>query len=154
MLALPYPLEGLHAFAFWEEDFFVVMHHSAVCAGQISVRADEVAADRLLLLREGHCLKDHALSACHLQMHAKQDQSLESTSLYTLVQMVAGKMGVTLVPALAIDQLVSSQADLRALPLVEPGPHRRLAFITRLNYAGVDGIELLGACFRKALSET
>ncbi|MEJ2741630.1 MAG: LysR substrate-binding domain-containing protein [Gammaproteobacteria bacterium] len=151
IVALPYPLEGLHAFEFWDENFFVVMHHSEVDTDATRIRADELAVERLLLLREGHCLKDHALSACRLQMSAKQDTSLESTSLYTLVQMVAGKMGLTLVPELALEQLVTSESGLVALALAEPGPHRSLAFITRLNYVGVDGVERLRVCFREAL---
>ncbi|MEJ2681138.1 MAG: LysR substrate-binding domain-containing protein [Gammaproteobacteria bacterium] len=151
IVALPYPLEGLHAFEFWDENFFVVMHHSEVDTDATRIRADELAVERLLLLREGHCLKDHALSACRLQMSAKQDTSLESTSLYTLVQMVAGKMGLTLVPELALEQLVTSESGLVALALAEPGPHRSLAFITRVNYVGVDGVERLRVCFREAL---
>ncbi|MFV0276467.1 MAG: LysR substrate-binding domain-containing protein, partial [Parahaliea sp.] len=72
-------------------------------------------------------------------------------SLYTLIQMVAGRMGSTLVPAMALDQLLAGSSELAAVPLDEPGPHRRIAFVTRLNYAGVGDIELMMRLFRREL---
>jgi LysR family transcriptional regulator, hydrogen peroxide-inducible genes activator len=68
-----------------------------------------------------------------------------------LVQMVAGRMGTTLVPAMALDQLLSGNSELKAAHLDEPGPHRKIAFIIRPNYPNVKNIELLIKIFRKAL---
>lgn len=151
VLALPYPLAGLHAFEFWEEDFFVVMHRSARPSRAEGVRAKSLVPEQLLLLEDGHCLKDHALAACRIKMPATTDTSLASTSLYTLIQMVAGRMGATLVPEMALSQLLGDDSELCALHLDEPGPHRTLAFITRLNYAGLAGIEQLRTCFCEGL---
>lgn len=166
VLALPYPLVGLHAFEFWHEDFYVVMHESAVGQNrethkskkgkkgnkdQRGIRAKALAPETLLLLEEGHCLKDHALAACRIKMPSAGNTTLASTSLYTLIQMVAGRMGTTLIPEMALGQLMTDSSELLAVHLDEPGPHRTLAFITRLNYAGVDAIERLRECFVESL---
>jgi LysR family hydrogen peroxide-inducible transcriptional activator len=150
ILALPYPVEGLHSFEFWQEDFWVVTHRTDKLAGQSQINGEQLVQSHLLLLKEGHCLRDHALAACKLQA-SKTNQSLAGTSLYTLIQMVAGKMGITLVPQMAIDPTLTSNPELLLMPLQEPGPHRRIAFITRLNYAGVGNIEVLMRLFRGEL---
>lgn len=153
ILALPYPVEGLHSFEFWQENFWVVTHRTDTLAGQNPIRSEQLAQSHLLLLKEGHCLRDHALAACKLQA-SKTNQSLAGTSLYTLIQMVAGKMGITLVPQMAIDQTLTSNPELLLMPLQEPGPHRRIAFITRLNYASVGNIEVLMRLFRGELKNS
>ncbi|MBL4667248.1 MAG: LysR family transcriptional regulator [Sneathiella sp.] len=152
ILALPYAHTGLHAFSFWEEDFYVIAHSSEVGDQQTMITSRELDTKRLLLLKDGHCLKDHALAACRLSA-TDLDHSLAGTSLNTLVQMVAGRMGTTLVPHMALDQMLHESSDLRALKLNEPGPHRTLAFITRPNYVGLENIEILMQLFRKQLSE-
>jgi LysR family hydrogen peroxide-inducible transcriptional activator len=160
VLALPYPLLGLHAFEFWEEDFYLVVHHddaslrTLLDAAGGGVKAKALVPEKLLLLEEGHCLKDHALAACRLRISSVGNNALSSTSLYTLIQMVAGRMGSTLVPEMALDQLLTEDSELRAFHLDEPGPHRTLAFITRLNYPGVNSVALLRDCFREALGQS
>lgn len=152
VLALPYPVDGLHAFEFWDEDFFWITHKDDNLAALTEIESDQLRDARLLLLKEGHCLKEHALAACKLPS-AKTDQSLAGTSLHTLIQMVAGRMGTTLVPEMALDQLLYDSSELKAVHLHEPGPHRRIAFITRLNYVAVNSIELLRELFRQQLQQ-
>lgn len=103
-----------------------------------------------MLLKDGHCLKEHALAACRLPS-AETDSSLASTSLNMLVQMVAGHMGTTLVPEMALDQLVTGNLELKATHLNEPGPHRKIAVITRPNYPSIKNIELLIQMFQHEL---
>ncbi len=150
VLALPYATERLHCFEFWDEELFFVSHRDSALAKEKSVSANKLEEADLLLLRDGHCLKDHALAACRLQP-SDLDRSLEGASLYTLIQMVAGQMGSTLVPEMALDQLLAGSSELAAVPLAEPGPHRRIAFITRLSYAGVADIEVLMKLFQQQL---
>jgi LysR family hydrogen peroxide-inducible transcriptional activator len=150
VLALPYPTDGLHCFEFWSENLYLVTSRHSPLAQCTAVSADQLKEASLLLLRDGHCLKDHALAACRMQP-SELDRALEGASLYTLIQMVAGQMGSTLVPEMALDQLLAGSAELAAVPLAEEGPHRRIAFITRLNYAGVGDIELLMELFRRQL---
>ena len=150
ILALPFPTEGLLTFEFWQEDFYWVTHRDDPLAQQKEIKSSEIEPSKLMLLKDGHCLKDHTLAACKLSPATNATQ-LNSTSLNTLIQMVAGKMGSTFVPQMAIDQLISENSQLRAVHLDEAGPHRRIAFIARPNYAGVNSIELLMKLFREQL---
>jgi len=151
ILALPYDLNGLLAFEFWQEDFYWVSHKDE-CPKQLTeITSEELELNKLMLLQDGHCLKDHALAACSLR-NIKQQNEFSATSLHTLVQMVAGKLGSTLVPEMALDQLIYASSELSAIHLNEPGPHRRLAFITRPNFVRVKDIELLCQHFKKQLS--
>jgi len=150
ILALPYDIEGLLSFEFWQEDFYWVTHRDNILAQQDEVSSAELQQTQLMLLKDGHCLKEHALAACQLPS-TETRSSLESTSLNMLVQMVAGHMGTTLVPEMALDQLVFDNSELKATHLNEPGPHRKIAFITRPNYPGVKNIELLIKIFQDEL---
>ena len=150
ILALPYPIEGLLSFEFWQEDLYWISHgESGVDANEV-VTAKELENKKLMLLKDGHCLKDQALSAC--RMGSEQAESLSATSLSTLIQLVIGKMGSTLIPEMALEQLVENNAKLRAMRLAEPGPHRRIAFVIRPNYANIGNIEALMKIFKIQLS--
>lgn len=152
ILALPYPTEGLLTFEFWQEDFYWVAPSSDPMAHREEIKSAELDQTKLMLLRDGHCLKDHTLAACKLG-HETSNTEFNSTSLTTLIQMVAGKMGSTFVPHMAIDQLVAQNPELSAVHLDEPGPHRRIAFIARPNYAGVASLEILMKVFKDALAQ-
>ena len=151
ILALPYPVTGLHVFKFWQEDFYYITHQDNAEGKLSQIASQDIDPSSLMLLEDGHCLTDHALSVCQMS-RLESPQSFAATSLYTLIQMVAGHIGTTLVPEMALDQLIGDSSELTALRLDEPGPHRELAFITRLNYPAVDNIELLMKLFRERLS--
>lgn len=151
ILALPYPCPGLLTFSFWQEDFYWVTQAGDQLAQRKQLRHDELDPKRLMLLKEGHCLKDHALAAC--QLMDVDAQNLSATSLNTLVQLVANGMGTTLIPEMAVSQLVASNDKIAKVPLAEAGPHREIAFIVRPNYPGVNKIELLMDFFRARLQK-
>ncbi len=151
ILALPYPCEGLLSFEFWQEDFYWVTHAENAYSEQQEITSDELEQAQLMLLKDGHCLKDHALEACKLPAPSA-NHGFGATSLNTLIQMVAGKLGSTLVPAMALTQLVKQNHDLRAVHLNEPGPHRRIAFIVRPNYSRLASVEALMALFKRQLN--
>lgn len=149
ILALPYAHEGLLAFSFWKENFYWVTHARDDYAAKTVIAPEDLDPSRLMLLKEGHCLKQHALAACRLD--GETTHGLQATSLPTLVQMVAGKLGSTLVPEMARAQLVDGNPDLVAIPLGEPGPHRELALLVRPNYPALHNIELLRDALTRAL---
>ncbi|MBX2849107.1 MAG: hydrogen peroxide-inducible genes activator [Acidiferrobacterales bacterium] len=150
ILALPYPTDGLLTFEFWQEDLYWISHADDEIGDQEIVTAKELENKKLMLLKDGHCLKDQALSAC--RMGSEKAQSLSATSLSTLIQLVIGKVGSTLIPAMALEQLVGGiKADLKAKRLAEPGPHRRIAFVVRPNYANLKNIEALIQVFKPCL---
>jgi LysR family hydrogen peroxide-inducible transcriptional activator len=151
ILALPYSIEGLMSFNFWQEDFYLVCHKDD-CSNKVQeITSEELEIEKLMLLKEGHCLKEHALTACRFQ-NKKQDSDFDSSSLHTLIQMVAGKLGTTLVPQMALDQLIHNESELRAIHLNEPGPHRTIALIIRPNYVRTNELTILKDIFTKELT--
>jgi LysR family hydrogen peroxide-inducible transcriptional activator len=150
ILALPFKCDGLLTFTFWAENFYWITHKDDDLALKPQLSSDELDPQRLMLLKEGHCLKDHALAVCHLSNIS--EQRLSATSLNTLVQLVANGFGTTLVPAMALPQLVEANARIAKVPLAEPGPHREIAFVVRPNYPSLQNIEMLMQLFRRELA--
>ena len=151
ILALPYDVQDLMSFKFWEEDFFWISHSQNKNAGKSEIRASELEHSELMLLEDGHCLKDHILDACNID--SSSQYSLKASSLNTLIQLVKGKMGTTLVPEMALKELVGNKKDLSISHLDEPGPHREIALITRPNYAGMENVKMLVDFFGNSLKE-
>lgn len=152
IIALPYDCDGLLTFPFWEEDLLWIIHAEDENADVRRATVDDLARTHLMLLKDGHCLTEHALSAC--KMEDVSAHSFSATSLSTLIHLVAGKIGSTLVPEIALEQLVNSNAQLARIPLEEPGPHRQLAIAIRPNYPGMANVETLVQLFREELEKT
>jgi len=153
ILALPYPIEGLLSFEFWQEDFYWVSHQ-AECSSQLTeITTKDIDLDKLMLLKEGHCLKDQILAVCQ-QKSLKQESSFDSASLHTIIQMVAGKLGTTLVPEMALSQLLHGESELKAIHLNEPGPHRSIAFVIRPNYVKTNDVQALIHLFTRQLKQS
>lgn len=151
ILALPYACDGLLTMEFWQEDFYWVTLKGDKYSQQKEITSDEMMHSNLMLLKEGHCLKDHILDACKLSKE-QTEHGFGATSLNTLVQMVLGKLGTTLIPDMALDQLISQNKALTAVHLKEPGPHRRIAFIIRPNFTRLSSVEALKEVCRDALA--
>jgi len=151
ILALPFNCEGLLTFKFWAEKFYWITHRDDDLASKPQLENDELDTKRLMLLKEGHCLKDHALAVCHLSNIS--EQHLGATSLNTLVQLVANGFGTTLVPEMALSQLIDTNPMIAKVPLAEPGPHREIAFVVRPNYPSVRNIELLMQLFQREMQQ-
>lgn len=149
IIALPYDCEGLLTFPFWQENLLWIVNSSDKCAGCKVATVDDFLQSHLMLLKDGHCLTEHALSACKLE--SVSPHSFSATSLSTLIQLVIGNMGSTLVPEIALEQLVTSNPQLASIPLEEPGPHRELAVAIRPNYPGMSNVEALVQLFREEL---
>jgi LysR family hydrogen peroxide-inducible transcriptional activator len=152
IIALPYNCDGLLTCPFWQEDLLWIIHAEDENAGLQTATVEDLAKSHLMLLKDGHCLREHALSACKLENVSAH--SFSATSLPTLIQLVAGRMGSTLVPEIALKQLVSGNAQLVKIPLEEPGPHRELAIAIRPNYPGMANMEALVQLFRQELKNT
>lgn len=124
LLALPFSAAGeVETLTVGDDPFLLACptSHDLACRESVS-GADLVGCD-LLLLEEGHCLRDHALSACHLPGPSR-GEGLLATSLSTLVQMVANGLGVTLLPRMAVDTGILSGTDLVVRPLSDGGSRR------------------------------
>lgn len=149
ILALPYDIGELKSIKFWSEDFYWISYKKNNKLGQSSVSASQLSDKNLLLLVDGHCLKDHILEACNIDSSASY--SLKASNLETLIQLVKGKMGTTLIPEMALNQLVRNKKGLYASHLSEKSPHREIAMIFRETYSGQKNINKLKVLFEKCL---
>lgn len=152
ILALPFDIKGLLALKFWKENLFLISHKDEMLDVRNKIKAKNIDTSNLLVLEDGHCLKKHIISVCKIS--TKKKFSMESSSIGTLIQLVAGKMGKTLLPKLAVNQLVESIPDLVETELDEPGPHRELAVIIRPKYSGFKSIEELIEIFKTELKKS
>ena len=152
IIALPYPIEGLLSFDFWQEDFHLVCHKDECPSNIKEISSEELELGKLMLLKDGHCLKEHIFAACKFEFQ-KEESDFDSASLHTLIQMVAGKLGTTFVPQMALDQLIYNESDLKSIHLNESGPHRRIAFVIRANYVRTKELSILMNIFTKELTK-
>ena len=129
LMALPYDTPDLRVLPLYKDRFWLVVREDQPLPDR-SLRLRSDWTERLLLLEEGHCLREHALQACQATEVASVD-GIEATSLLTLVQMVASGLGVALVPEMAIDSGLIAQQPLKARPLAAPAPERVIALVTR-----------------------
>jgi LysR family hydrogen peroxide-inducible transcriptional activator len=152
LLAFPFEIKELKHQIFGKESFWVALPQGHPLASKKQIIADQLPVDDLLLLSEGHCLREHALSACQLPATA-QRTSMQGTSLYTLIEMVAGGLGVTLIPEMAINSDMVSHADICIRPLIAKNnkPMRELGLVWRPSYQRTATLELLSQAFSDAL---
>jgi LysR family hydrogen peroxide-inducible transcriptional activator len=134
LLALPVADDQLHAEFLFEEPFVQAAPQQHPLAGRTALDVDELSDETLLLLEDGHCLRDQALDVCRLS-GANEKSGFRATSLETLRQMVAAGVGVTLLPALSVHEPVVQPANIRLVPFRAPAPSRRIALAWRKSSA-------------------
>ncbi|GAB1408352.1 LysR substrate-binding domain-containing protein [Thermomonas brevis] len=154
LLALPLHDEQLHAQFLFEEPFVLAAPVQHPLAQGEALSMDELSDETLLLLEDGHCLRDQALDVCRLS-GAQEKAGFRATSLETLRQMVAAGVGVTLLPALAVHAPVAQPRNIRLVPFRDPPPSRRIALVWRKSTA-MDGFlqalaDAIGALAREQL---
>jgi LysR family hydrogen peroxide-inducible transcriptional activator len=129
LLALPVKQMGIETMPLLEDKFLLALPKAYGTKKRVRATADLLKHDRLLLLEEGHCLRDQALTFCRLRQVDSID-TFGASSLSTIVQMVANGMGLTLLPEISID-LESRRADIKLMRFAEPEPSRTLGLAWR-----------------------
>jgi LysR family hydrogen peroxide-inducible transcriptional activator len=119
LIALPYDAHGIATATIAEDEFLLLCPDTHPLAKRNDLSPDQLTTEDVLLLEDGHCLREHALSACRLTP-GRRSSEVGATSLHTLVQMVAGGMGVTLLPKLAADGGAAAGAHVAIRPFAEP----------------------------------
>lgn len=148
VLALPVREDGLHVEPLFTEDFLLAVPSTHPLAGHRgTVEPSALAGEQLLLLEEGHCLRDQALSVCRIS-GASERRGFRATSLETLRQMVAADVGVTLLPELSIRPPVPTSPDIVLLRFGDPVPNRHIAMLWRRTSPVVELLERLADAFR------
>ena len=130
LLALPINSEGMEVDVLFEEPFVLALPETHPLAGKREITLDDLRGAELLLLEEGHCLRDHALEVCTLaQAHERVD--FHATSMETLRQMVAADVGITLMPLLSVKPPIAATRHVVLRPFSPPAPSRTIALVWR-----------------------
>jgi LysR family transcriptional regulator, hydrogen peroxide-inducible genes activator len=129
MLALPLDHPDIESIRLFEDRFLLALPRDRRFKGRMRATPELLKNDRLLLLEEGHCLRDQALAYCELRQVGSID-TFGASSLSTIVQMVANGMGLTLLPEISID-LESMHGHVRLMRFEEPEPKRVLGLTWR-----------------------
>lgn len=149
LLALPIDEEGLTVAPLFTEPFLAAVPAEHKLAKKAKIGLDELSQANLLLLEEGHCLRDQALEVCGLQGLASEE--VRATSLETLRQMVAMGIGVTLLPKLACT--APAQPGMAIKPLADKGAGRVIALIWRKRTPYLDTMTKLAKTLTQQLPE-
>ena len=129
LLALPFACGEVASAALFDDRLFVAFQRTDA-EPPSAIAAADIDETRLLLLEDGHCLKDHALSACN-RPELRAEATMLGTSLHTVVQMVDNGLGVTILPEMALDAGILDHTSLIARPLAAEGAVRRIALVWR-----------------------
>jgi len=144
LLALPFKLKGVETITLFDDPFLLAYHQHSKWFKDDNKKfnINDLPKESLLLLDDGHCLRDHALEACHLRS-LEQISRFAATSLQTLLQMVASDLGVTFIPEMAKDSLMvkDSNIELMALPKTM---NRQIGLAWRKGSARAEEFKLLG----------
>lgn len=130
ILAFPYPLPDMETVSLFKDEFLLCLPPGHEWEKLAQVRQNQLQGQSLLLLEEGHCLRDHALEACKLES-ADTDLVYQGTSLHTLVQMVANGLGLTLLPAMSVDADVLGDTHLQLKPFSNENVSREVGMAWR-----------------------
>ncbi|MEU4340574.1 hydrogen peroxide-inducible genes activator [Nocardia sp. NPDC023852] len=148
LLALPTEVPGLVEIALYTEEFVLVTARGHELAGRKDLSASALDALPLLLLDEGHCLRDQTLDVCRsADAHPAAVGDTRAASLATVVQCVAGGLGVTLIPEMAVSA-ETSRGTLDTAHFAAPAPGRTIGLAFRASSARADDYEYLAAIIR------
>jgi LysR family hydrogen peroxide-inducible transcriptional activator len=132
LIALPYDMTGLEWAHVVDDELFAAVPTGHAMASQVNIRPESLDGDELILLEDGHCLRDHVLAACGLTPpRSGQEEAFAATSLPTLVQMVGSGLGVSFVPAMAVEAGLTLQAPVTIRPLDADHPSREVVVAWR-----------------------
>jgi LysR family transcriptional regulator, hydrogen peroxide-inducible genes activator len=147
LIALPYETAELQVRALFEDEFHLVARRDHPLASLARVPMQRLDLSEVILLEEGHCLREHAIEACG---KAKGRRSgIEATSLPTLLQMVEGRLGVTLLPETALQADILAGTRLVSRPFAGRVPARIVALASRPSGGRGAELDLLADFFRK-----
>lgn len=149
LLALPYGCGDVEWEELFEDRLFVAVPEDDDDGPQPRISPDAIDPDRLLLLEDGHCLRDHALAACN-RPELRAQATMLGTSLHTLVQMVDNGLGVTMLPEMALQAGILDHTNVIARPLEADHASRQIALLWRKGSPREKDFRLLAELLRKA----
>ncbi len=151
VLAFPYPLAGAETIDIGEDPFWLAAPRNHPLIARRSLKIADLEGENLLLLEDGHCLRDHAIEACRLR-RPEAAAAFGATSLFTLAQMAEAGLGPTLLPEMAVKSGLAEAAGLKARRFASPAPVRKIGLGWRKGSGRRDEAEAIAAVFREALA--
>lgn len=143
LLALPFPADGVEVMSLLSDDFLLASPGNHPLAQRKQLVTTDLQGEDLLLLEDGHCLRDHALEACKLR-DTQISVPYQATSLATIVQMVANGIGVTLLPRMSIAAGITAGTDIVATPFHKTRVCREIGLMWRRKTPRRAEFRLLG----------
>jgi LysR family transcriptional regulator, hydrogen peroxide-inducible genes activator len=152
LMALPYDVGDFETLELGEDRILVALPRDHALARQPRIDRDALAKENLLLMEDGHCLRNHALEACRLA-GPNRNEVFQGTSLRTVIQMAAGGLGVSLIPQMAVAAELPADGSLVARPLSADAPPRRIALAWRRSAARKADFRRFGAYVKTVLGK-
>ncbi|MFA5968290.1 MAG: hydrogen peroxide-inducible genes activator [Sphingomonas sp.] len=149
LLALPYACGDIAARPLFDDRLYVAFPEDEFQGPHPFVAASDIDQTRLLLLEDGHCLKEHALAACN-RPELRAEATMLGTSLHTIVQMVDNGLGVTILPEMAVNAGILDHTHVIARPLEADHPVRSIALVWRRASPREKDFELLAQVLAEA----
>ncbi|MDO9431062.1 MAG: hydrogen peroxide-inducible genes activator [Phenylobacterium sp.] len=152
LIALPYDMAGLAHAHVSDDELLAALPSTHPLAHAREAPTSAMESDDLILLEDGHCLRDHALAACGLRppKATGEEEAFAATSLPTLVQMVGSGLGVTFLPAMAVAAGLADTADISVMPLQADHPSREIVVAWRAGSSRAAEGRLLAETLRGA----
>ncbi len=148
IIALPFGDAGILTQPLYDEPFEVVVGNDHHWVNRRSIKAQELSAEKVLLLDSGHCFSNQVAEACP-ELNRKGAEIQQGTSLETIRNMVASGLGITVLPASANSAHYRSRL-LKVIPFANPAPSRRIALAWRKSFARGQAIEVLAQAIAQA----
>ena len=150
LIALPYETAGLETARIGDDELMAALPLNHPLGRGASVAPDRLEDEDLILLEDGHCLREHALAVCGMDPPRLGEEGFAATSLHTLVQMVGSGLGVSLVPAMAVEAGLAHGVPISVLQLDAGSPTREIVIAWRKGSSrGVEG-QMLAEVFKDA----
>lgn len=148
IIALPFGDSGIATKAVYDEPFEVVVDNEHRWANRRSIKAEELSAEKVLLLDSGHCFSNQVAEACP-ELNRKGADIQQGTSFETIRNMVASGLGITVLPASANSARYRNKL-LKVIPFANPAPSRRIALAWRKSFARGQAVEVLAQAIAQA----
>ena len=147
LLALPWEMRGVDTEVLFNDRFCLATRKGTTRVDPENYRFDRLAADSILLLEDGHCLRDHALAACRIR-NTQKVQPFAASSLLTLVEMVDADMGISFLPEMAAGSALLRNTQVEMRPLSDRS-HRKIGLAWRKGSNRVEEFRLLGSFLKE-----
>ena len=145
LLALPWPLQGVEEMPLFDDAFCLACREGTQRVDPENYRFNRLDSESILLLEEGHCLREHALAACRIR-NTQKVRRFGASSLLTLIEMVDADLGITFLPEMARGAAMLRNTRVQLHPLDEDS-FRTIGLVWRKGSRRVDEFRLLGECF-------